>query len=111
MCYKCKKIGHKKPCMMCKQTNSTRALQLIYTVVCGHVKPSTWDGKCYILNFIDYYTPLVVTYLKKTRSEFFGIFIEYRAMETVLWSEVYIHEIEILLSDTPAKQCMTLLEK
>lgn len=61
---------------------ATRPLQLVHSDLLGPVTPTTYDGKRYVLTFIDDFTHYTVAYLLSTKSETFKCFKLYEAMAT-----------------------------
>ena len=62
------------------RTRATRPLQLVHSDLMGPIQTEAYNGKRYVLTFIDDYTHFVVVYLLNAKSEVFERFKEYEAM-------------------------------
>lgn len=66
-----------------KESRTSRPLELIHSDVCGPITPNSWNGKRYVVTFIDDYTHFAVIYVIKGKDEVFEAFKEYEAISTV----------------------------
>lgn len=57
-----------------------RKLQLIHSDVCGPMTPTSWDGKKYIVTFIDDYSHFTSVYMMSNKSETLDKFKEFKSM-------------------------------
>lgn len=73
-------------CVKSKQTRgrfqkynvkTNRPLELVHTDVCGPINPATYNGKKYILTFLDDYTHFTMVYLMETKNEVKTYFKQY----------------------------------
>lgn len=71
------KMPHKET-----RKRATRPLQLIHSDVFGPVSPVSYDGKRFVVSFVDDYTHFTATYLMEAKSETFHYFKVFEAMAT-----------------------------
>lgn len=64
------------------ERRSSRPLELIHSDVCGAIKPVTWDGKRYMVSFIDDYSHFTVVFLLESKDQVFERFQDYEALVT-----------------------------
>ena len=63
-------------------TRAIRPLQLVHSDLMGPIKPTSYDGKKYIITFIDDYTHFTAGYIMENKSDVFEYFKIYEAMST-----------------------------
>lgn len=82
-------------CLKSKQTRkpfkeirqrATRPLEIIHTDVCGPIEPTTWDGKKYVITFLDDYTHFCMVYLINGKFEVTSIIREYIEEVEAKWN-------------------------
>lgn len=59
---------------------SKRVLELIHSDVCGPLSPSSWDGKRYVLTFVDDYTHFTTVYIIANKSDVAQLFVQFSKM-------------------------------
>lgn len=69
------KLPHKQD-----RVRAKRPLQLIHSDLCGPMKTTSYDGKKYVLNFIDDFTHFTVAYALRYKSEVLKHFKMFKAM-------------------------------
>lgn len=65
-----------------RHVRAKRPLQLVHSDLFGPINPDSYDGKRYILTFIDDYSHFTVAYPLKAKSEVFHYFKIFEAMAT-----------------------------
>jgi hypothetical protein len=61
-------------------TQTTSALQLIHSDVCGPFEEPSLGGSAYFVSFTDYFTKKIWVYLLERKSEVLAIFRNFKAM-------------------------------
>lgn len=65
-----------------QRVRASRPLQLVHSDLCGPISPESYDGRKYMMTFVDDYTHFTVVYLLQSKSEAFKYFKIYEAMST-----------------------------
>lgn len=86
LCEICIKAKHTREPFGESRTRASRPLELVHTDVCGPIGPDTWDGKRYILTFLDDYTHFVIIYLLERKSEVSKKVMEYVRQVEAKWN-------------------------
>lgn len=69
ICNTCCKAKHTREPFRNDRTRAMRPLELVHTDLCGPIGPDTWDGKRYMLTFLDDFTHFAVIDLLTSKSE------------------------------------------
>lgn len=76
-----------------KSTKSSRILEIIHTDVCGPITPTSHNGNCYFVTFVDDYSRFVMVYVIRHKSEVFNCIKDYEAKVTSLFCGKKISKI------------------